>query len=68
MKDCFTFANIICRLCAKLNDAFHYFNEEEEFMDLLGQISGGEEAPAEEGENEEEEEGDNEDEDVDDEK
>lgn len=31
----FTFADVNCRLCLKLEDGFHYFEDDDEFMDLI---------------------------------
>ena len=31
----YTFADVNCRLCLKLEDGFHYFEDDEEFMDLI---------------------------------
>ena len=31
----YTFADINCRLCAKLDDGFYYFEDETEFKDLI---------------------------------
>ena len=31
----YTFADVNCRLCLKLDDGFHYFEDDEEFMDLI---------------------------------
>ena len=42
MEGCFTFADINCRLCTRITDAFHYFDDEDDFMKLLDRISGGE--------------------------
>ena len=68
MEGCFTFADINCHLCARINDAFHYFDDEDDFMKLLDRISGGEkedmEENAEDGSNESGEDDDEEEEDV----
>eukprot|EP00794_Sanderia_malayensis_P002001 gene2001-2276_t len=39
----FTFADVNCRLCAKLDDGFHYFEDDKEFEDLINQAFCGEE-------------------------
>ena len=38
----YTFADINCRLCAKLDDGFYYFEDETEFKDLVKQKLGEE--------------------------
>lgn len=38
----YTFADINCRLCAKLDDGFSYFDDETEFKDLIKQKFGEE--------------------------
>ena len=38
----YTFADINCRLCAKLDDGFSFFDDESEFKDLIKQRFGEE--------------------------
>ena len=38
----YTFADINCRLCAKLDDGFYYFEDETEFKNLIKQRLGKE--------------------------
>ena len=35
----FSFADVNCRLCAKIGDKFHYFSDEEDFKGLLAQLN-----------------------------
>ena len=34
-NDCFAFADINCRTCLKLEDGFHFFETEEDLMEIL---------------------------------
>ena len=35
----FSFADVKCRLCARIGDKFHYFSDEEDFKGLLAKLT-----------------------------